>query len=168
MIFTTASPRAAKTWATPFAWRSVGSGIAGTRAHRFAGLTALPAFVPRLRANGHSGRCENFPSRRGAVLFPQCPARRIDRRARAGALQTPLARARQRGCDLRSQIEFVLQQWVLMLIFEEASFLYPATFSENSARRPALHCPDSLPRAAGKLLRICGFQGRRDGAELLP
>lgn len=41
-------------------------------------------------------------------------------------------RPNQRGHDLRSQIEFVLQQSRLMLIFEEASFLYPATFSKNT------------------------------------
>ena len=40
--------------------------------------------------------------------------------------------ARQRGHDFRGEIEFVLQQFRPLLIFEEASFLYPATFSKNT------------------------------------
>lgn len=40
--------------------------------------------------------------------------------------------ARQRGHELRGQVEFVLQQFRPVLIFEEASFLYPVNFSKNT------------------------------------
>ncbi|MEQ1853274.1 MAG: AAA family ATPase [Chthoniobacteraceae bacterium] len=40
--------------------------------------------------------------------------------------------AGQRGHELREQIEFVLKQFRPVLIFEEASFLYPANFSKNT------------------------------------
>lgn len=41
-------------------------------------------------------------------------------------------RPQQRGYDLRAQIEFVLHRFCPLLIFEEASFLYPATFTRNT------------------------------------
>lgn len=40
--------------------------------------------------------------------------------------------ARQRGHEVRGQIEFVLQQFRPVLIFEEATFLFPANFSKNT------------------------------------
>jgi hypothetical protein len=38
----------------------------------------------------------------------------------------------QRGYALHAQIEFVLRQFQPVLIFEEASYLYPANFSKNT------------------------------------
>jgi hypothetical protein len=39
---------------------------------------------------------------------------------------------RQRGYALHAQIEYILRQFRPVLIFEEASFLYPANFSKNT------------------------------------
>lgn len=105
--------------------------------------------------SGHSRHGKSEPVRAWAAMNPGL-ARIVETPASGGEgeLLRAVAKAlgietgvRQRGHDLRGEIEFVLQQFRPLLIFEEASFLYPATFSKNTmparlnwVRRSVMDC----------------------------
>ena len=121
---------------------AVAASIAETAVSReiFHWLAKARATDRSIIISGHSRHGKSEAVRAWAAMNPGL-ARIVETPASGGEgeLLRAVAKAlgietgvRQRGHDLRAEIEFVLQQFRPLLVFEEASFLYPATFSKNT------------------------------------